>query len=165
MKKNHFLLAVVAILLITAIALRIKEAIQNKPETKIIEQEKKELEIKDDINFDHTKSKELAIKIIEPLEDELITSPYKIKGMIPANYLLKTNYYVLLIDNISDAIIDVSQIEVQEKWDTYEAVPFSAILEFPESSGQGIISIREMKNNALVSIDKVEDVSIIYLSE
>ncbi len=151
MKKDHFLLAVVAIILISAIILRITQI------NKTIEEEKVE-----DLNIDYIKPEENPIKIIQPLENELVSSPLEIKGMIPANWLLETTYYVVLSDNKDQSIIDVAKIETEKDWDTMEAVPFFSILEFSDISGQGIISIREMMNNSLIYVDEAEEILINY---
>ncbi len=158
MKKDHFLLAVVAILLLTAIILRISQINDDIKDDKFIEEEKVE-----DVNIDYyPKADTEPIKIIQPLENELVTSPLKVKGMIPANWLLEANYYVVLSDIEDQLIIDVSKIETEKDWDTMEAVPFFSTLEFSDVSGQGRISIREMKNNSLIYVDEAEEILINY---
>ncbi len=157
MKKDHFLLALVAIMILTAIILRITEKKEELNEDIIVEEEKVE-----ELNIDYTKPETEPIKIIQPLKNELVTSPLMVKGMIPANWLLETNYYVVLIDNENNSIIDVSRLETEQDWDTMEAVPFFSILEFSSLSGQGTISIREMENNSLVYVDEAEEILINY---
>jgi|GEM_PF-3177703 len=167
MKKTNFLLAVVAIILLSAIILRVQQLRNNSHEPvneELVEENEIEKE-EEEASIDYTEPEEEAIKIIQPLENELVSSPLKIKGMIPANWLLEANYYVVLSDNEDKSIIDVSQIETEYEWDTMETVAFFSILEFSDLSGQGIISIREMKDNSLIYVDEAEEIFINYISE
>ncbi len=166
MKKTNFLLAVVAIILLSAIILRVQQ-LRNNSHEPVNEElvEENEIEKEEEASIDYTEPEEEAIKIIQPLENELVSSPLKIKGMIPANWLLEANYYVVLSDNEDKSIIDVSQIETEYEWDTMETVAFFSILEFSDLSGQGIISIREMKDNSLIYVDEAEEIFINYISE
>jgi hypothetical protein len=159
MKKSNFILAIVIIILITALILRIKESLEKK-EAIVLEEEKPK-----EIIVDYVKPETEPIKIIQPLENELVSSPLEVKGMIPANWLLETSYYVVLTDNENQSIIDVSKFETEKDWDTMEMVPFFSILEFSDFSGQGTISIREMKNNHLIYVDEAEEILINYLNE
>lgn len=159
MNKSKFLLAIVIIILITAITLRIRDFFNNNDEPIItdnsinIEEELEEVEpeiINEEVEF--------KIKIIEPSQGEIIESPLLVKGLIISDNLIEKDLYLVLISE-SDIVV-VEKIEIEESWIIENRVPFSNILKFSEIADFGHISVREKINNQLLSIENFEDIFI-----
>lgn len=151
MKKSNFLLAIVILILLTALILRIKDAFRKDDEVVIVETNV----------IEETKEKiiEFKLEIIEPSEGELISSPLLIKGLISAGNVKEKELYLVLLDNNRE-IISLEKIEIEDIWLSKNKAPFSNILEFNNLDGLGFISSREKINNQLFNIDNFTDILI-----
>lgn len=154
MKKTHFLLAVVAIVLISAIILRIQQLRDSNSQEPVNEELVEENKIE--------KEEELFLEIIDPSSGELITSPFLVKGLIPSAWLDKGDYFVVLVDRQDNNIVDISKLQTEKDWQTGKKVPFYTSLEFIENNKSGLISIRRKQNNQLYEVSNFKDININY---
>lgn len=163
MKKKSFLLIISGIILISAIVLRIinqgkeEEIINETPELSIIE-----IEDNDEKEFKE-KDISLNISIIQPQNNELITSPYQVKGTASINYLEDVNLYAVLFDENKVALA-IAQLKSDEDWFVMDTIPFWADLDFSDSiatsTSQGYLSIRQEENGSLLIDDEIEIINI-----
>ncbi len=161
MKKTNFLLAVVAIILLSAIILRIqqlRDSNSQEPVKEELVEEKQEIVQENKIE----KEEELFLEIIDPSSGELITSPFLVKGLIPSAWLDKGDYFVVLVDRQDNNIVDISKLQTEKDWQTGKKVPFYASLEFIENNKSGLISIRRKQNNQLYEVSNFKDININY---
>ncbi len=154
MKKNNFLFAIVIIILITALILRIIDALNKNEDEKVIVENNivEEIEEKEEIIT-------FKFEIIEPKEGELISSPLLIKGSIVSDNVKEKDLYIVLLDSNSE-IVALQEIEIEDAWISDNRVPFSNILEFGDLEASGFISTREKIDNKLLSLDSFKDILI-----
>ncbi len=161
MNKSKFLLAIVVIILITAIILRIKDALNNENDQVIIDNsiEEELKEEKEIIEEEEEIALEFKVEIIEPSEAELISSPFLVKGLIFYDNLEEKELYLVLVDDSFDIII-LEKIDIEKAWINENRVPFSILLEFEKDDGNLYVSIREKINNQLISLENFNDILI-----
>lgn len=156
MKNKRFVLIVSALILFSAIVLRINDYL--KKDEKIVE-----LELNNDdivlTEKEEDLEPEIFINIIEPVENELISSPYKIRGLI-SNYLFnKFDYYFILINN-EEEIDLISQLKAVDNSLEGEIISFYTWLEFEDLKGNYKLSLRKKNNDILISTDILDDITI-----
>jgi hypothetical protein len=150
-KKQYFLLIIVFIILITALILRLNE--------------EKEEDIKEDIIVNQVEENNIIlenasfVEIIQPQENEVISSPYKVKGIMSTNLLKENNYYIVLLDE-KELVLNIFKIETDDDWLSMEKIPIWANLEFTATSSQGYISIRQEQGGKLLRDNEVEKIKI-----
>ncbi len=151
MINKKFILIVSALVLISAIILRINEYL-NKEEN---EEEK-------EIVYEKIVEKEeenIIFNVIEPLDGELISSPYKIRGLISSSLFQETDYYFILTDS-NKTVISLTSLEALDNASGNNILSFYSWLEFDNLSGTYKISLREKKDEKLINSDILEDITI-----
>ncbi len=85
------------------------------------------------------------IDVLQPLEGELMSSPYEVRGLAPGTWYFEANFEIQLLDE-SGNIITRSIATAQSDWMTTSQVPFVAYLEF-ETNYQGPAKLLLIKDN------------------
>ncbi len=155
MKNKRFILIISGLILFSAIVLRIHDYTKkddNKKEINIIENKiENEVEIVVKEND--------YLKIIEPLENELISSPYKIRGIVSSNLLKNREYFFILL-NKENEIITLTKLETSEDYLKTDSTSFYAWLEFYDLDGLYKISLREKRGVTLINPNILKDINI-----
>ena len=140
MKKNHFLLIIVMIILLSVIILRIKSHLDNQNSLNKIERNTvSSVPIINDVpedpqdetliisEVDTIANKNLMI--IHPESGQLITSPLAVKGRISGTWFFEGSMPISLVD-ANGVIIAQHYVTSDEDWMTIEPVNFSGSIEF-----------------------------------
>lgn len=88
---------------------------------------------------------EEKVVIIQPLPNELIHSPYEIRGMASGTWFFEADFEIRLVDLENNVLAKTIAI-AQDDWMTTDLVPFLAELQF-ETDYQGPASLLFIKDN------------------
>lgn len=166
MKKEQFLLIIVAIILVSAISLRVlqlfdKEKNKNENPAPIINSEQELLArtTTDNVNEVETVGSEQAatstisaVSIFQPLPEAAVSSPLEVLGQAPGNWFFEATLPVKLVAADGEVIV-AHYAEAQSDWMTENLVPFKADLEFTTTATSGYLIISKDNPSGLPSND------------
>jgi hypothetical protein len=85
------------------------------------------------------------IEIVQPLEGELISSPYEIRGLVLGTWFFEADFEIQLLDQEGNILANTIATALDD-WMTTNLVPFIANLEF-ETDYQGQATLLLIKDN------------------
>jgi hypothetical protein len=166
MKKEQFLLIIVAIILVSAISLRVlqlfdKKEIKDENLTPIAVSEQapvigtttdKTNEVDINIAEPIATSTVPVVSIFQPLAATVISSPLEVLGQAPGNWFFEATLPVKLLAADGEIIV-AHYAEAQSDWMTEDLVPFKATLEFATTATSGYLVISKDNPSGLPEND------------
>lgn len=103
------------------------------------------------------------IKLEQPLPDQRISSPVKIKGQARGNWFFEGDFPVILTD-WDGKIIAQGYATAKSDWMTEEFVPFAASLEFtkPALYDRGSLILQKDNPSGLPENDQVLEITVYF---
>jgi hypothetical protein len=166
MKKEQFLLIIVAMILVSAISLRVvqlfdkqKNKTENLTPITISEQApvvstttNNENMVKDTSTEQISTSTAPAVSISQPLPEAVISSPLEVLGQAPGNWFFEASLPVKLV-SADGEIIAAHYGQAQSDWMTEDLVPFKTTLEFATTSTHGYLIVSKDNPSGLPEND------------
>ncbi|HZJ41297.1 MAG TPA: Gmad2 immunoglobulin-like domain-containing protein [Candidatus Saccharimonadales bacterium] len=147
MKKEQFLLIIVAMILVSAIFLRVVQ-IRNQHKVGVTSLPVVEVSKLTPVESVATST----VVISQPLPGEAINSPLEINGQAPGNWFFEATLPVKLV-SVNGEIIVAHYAEAQSDWMVTDLVPFKATLEFSTTATSGYLVISKDNPSGLPEND------------
>ncbi|QQG52938.1 MAG: hypothetical protein HY931_01750 [Candidatus Falkowbacteria bacterium] len=166
MKKEQFLLIIVAIILVSAISLRVLQLFdkeKNKNEN-LVPLVVSEQTLPASTTTDNTNEVDVVIpeqtatstvptvSIFQPLSAAIVSSPLEVLGQAPGNWFFEATLPVKLVAADGE-IIAAHYAEAQSDWMTENLVPFKATLEFATTATSGYLIVSKDNPSGLPEND------------
>ncbi len=168
MKKEHFLLFVVALMILVAIVLRIKQPYQlNKAQLGQVSRDDSKISIAEINNIDvQNNNSEIVNEVLKaevfiPLTDSLVSSPLEIKGRAPGSWFFEASLPVKLVDTAGNVIVQ-HYAQAQTDWMTSDYVPFISTLTFSTEASNGFLIIAKDNPSGLSEYDEEIKIPVIF---
>lgn len=158
MKKEHFLLFIAAIVVVTALILKIIQLGNNNEPVPVVNQTASsslplEAEVvvePDSEDIDNTETAEVVVS--EPLPGDLVVSPLTVIGRARGGWFFEASLPVSLVDEDGDVIVN-HYGQAESDWMTADFVPFRSELIFTTEANTGYLVIAKDNPSGLPEND------------
>jgi len=155
-KDHKFALIILAIILVSALLLRIlgskgDDKKENKPKIEI-----PQTVVQAPLDVTPTTTDQALEKIkpqiVKPQANDLLISPYEVSGLAPGSWFFEASLPVKLLDDQGQEIVAVPAQALSD-WMTSDLVPFTANLNFSTQATSGYVVIKKDNPSGLPEYD------------
>ena len=175
MKKEHFLGLVVAIIVLSAIALRLDQFWRSRPEKDSARSASSSAETNQEAvpaptGLEEPEKKDVAsstapnVVVSSPLANEFIASPLRVEGQARGNWFFEATLPIRLYDAAGNLLASAPG-QAQSDWMTADLVPFTATLEFQTAATRGYLVINRDNPSGLPEYDASSTIPVRFIQQ